>query len=173
MGILTDSPFRLRHEIFVLDAYLEQPLKRIERQSHAKQFVQEILRVLKMEPLGTFQFHDAVDDRAPGWSFIQAITTSHISCHYFEKPGRKPHIRIDFYSCQSVDWRQVIAVSHRFLELEEWRGTFIDRYLDEEGDRKILSLRGRGDSVFEEHTVLDETSDCAWAPLAEPVAVLA
>ena len=173
MGVLADSSFRLRHEIFVCDAYLEQPLEKAHREPYAKQFIQEVLHVLRMEPLGPFNFHDAVDDRAPGWSFIQAITTSHISCHYFEKPGRKPHIRIDFYSCQSVDWRQVIAVSHRFLALEKWQGTFIERYLDEEGDRKILSLRGHGDSILEEHTLLDETSDCAVVELAEPVAVLA
>ena len=173
MGLLADSPFRLRHEIFVFDAYLEKPLNGMQRHAHAKQFIQEVLRVLKMEPLGAMQFHDAVDDRAPGWSFIQAITTSHISCHYFEKPGRKPHIRIDFYSCQSVDWRKVVTVAHRFLELENWRGTFIDRYLNEEGDRKILSIRGCGDAVLEENCVLDETSDRAKVQLEKPVAVLA
>lgn len=173
MGVLADSSFRLRHEIFVCDAYLEQPLEKAHREPYAKQFIQEVLHVLRMEPLGPFNFHDAVDDRAPGWSFIQAITTSHISCHYFEKPGRRPHIRIDFYSCQSVDWRQVIAVSHRFLGLEKWQGTFIERYLDDEGERKILSIRGRGDAVLEEDFVLDGTLNRSSVQLGEPVAVVA
>lgn len=157
MDSLVDSPFQLRHEIFALDAYLQGPLDRARRKLHATQFIQSILQVLAMEPLGALQFHDAVDDRAPGWSFIQAITTSHISCHYFEKPGRKPHVRIDLYSCRSVDWRRIIELAHRYLDLEQWQGTFIERYLDDEGERKISSIRGYAERILEEECILDGT----------------
>ena len=172
MNPLDDSPFQLQHEILVFDGYLQKPLENANRESHAKQFVQAILRVLGMEPLGEFQFHDAVDDRAPGWSFIQAITTSHISCHYFEKPGRKPHIRLDLYSCRSVDWQKVIEVTHEYLCLEDWKGTFIERYLDGEGQRKIFNMHGKGNLINAKDCVFDGDFNHAHAQLKKATPML-
>jgi len=155
MNTCINTPFRLLHEIFVLDAYISRPLAEETRHDDARGFVQQILDVLKMEPLGSMQFHDAVDDRAPGWSFVQAITTSHVSGHYFEKPGRMPHIRIDFYSCQSVDWKTVVQVAHRYFGLDTWRATFINRQID--SGRSILDIQGSRDVVLYEHEVLPDT----------------
>jgi len=170
MDSFTDSPIRLRHEIFVLDAYLEQPLNPTGRMQHAKKFIDEILHVLNMEPLGSMQFHDAADLRAPGWSFIQAITTSHISAHYFESPG-KPHIRIDFYSCQSVDWRKVIEMCHKFCSLTDWRATFINREIEDDAGKSILDIKGNGDRVFNEQTILEPITAHAVEPALASAAV--
>ena len=172
MDPLTDSDFRLRHEIFVFDAYLQAPLDSVNREPHARAFIQSILRLLHMEPLAPLQFKDAIDDRAPGWSFIQAITTSHISCHYFEKPGHKPHIRIDFYSCQSVDWHRVVEIAHEYFLLDQWEATFIERYLADEGQRKIFAIRGKGNHVYDEQCVLDGAIASAEAPLVKAAPVL-
>ncbi len=154
MNSLSNSDFRLNHEIFVLDAYLEKELDVPQRRTGAKKFIDDILRTLKMEPMGGLQFHEALDDRAPGWSFIQPITTSHISCHYFERPGRKPHVRIDFYSCRSVNWADVIAVCDKHFALEKWHGTFINRQIGEEENRSIIDIRGRGKTIMSEETLL-------------------
>jgi hypothetical protein len=106
-----------------------------------------------MEELGKLQIYPATDQRAPGWSFIQPITTSHISGHYFEKPGRQPHIRMDFYSCCTVNWRKVIEVTHKHLDFADWRGTFIDRQLEISADRHTLEVAGTGNRITYEATL--------------------
>jgi len=85
MKIKEEEPaFALEHQIFVLDAYLEHPLDCDLQEPITRDFIAEFLQVLGLEHLGPFGIYPAVDDRAPGWSFIQPITTSHISAHYFE-----------------------------------------------------------------------------------------
>ncbi len=150
-------PFQLEHEIFVLDAFLRNPLDPASRRNGAATFIRELLQTLAMSPLGAMQFHDAEDERAPGWSFLQAITTSHVSCHYFEKPGRLPHIRIDIYSCKSVDWRNVVAMSNRHFALDDWHATFIHRTIDEPG-RRVLDIIGHGADV---HSIADLANDAS------------
>jgi len=159
MGNTENTDFRPMHEIFVLDAYLEEPLDESQKESHAKRFIGKVLKALSMEPLGSMQFHDAVDLRAPGWSFVQPITTSHISCHYFKGPGRKPHMRLDFYSCKSVDWMKVIEICHEEIPMECWHATFINRqienYLTNE-KRSILDIRGKGGVILSEKSILHD-----------------
>lgn len=114
-GQKTPEPelIRLSHQIFVLDAYLDTRLDERHYQRITTRFVDELLAVLGIQALGELGIYPAVDTRAPGWSFIQPITTSHVSAHYFEKPGPKPHIRLDACSCESIDWTALIDVCHR------------------------------------------------------------
>lgn len=149
----TDNDFALVHQIFVLDAYLEKPLDCSDQKSITRKFIEEFLAVLGLEPLGPLGIYPAVDDRAPGWSFIQPITTSHISAHYFEKPGKAPHIRIDAYSCDQVDWRALVAVCHRHFQLADWRGTFIDREIDDRAARPVSDVGGQGDTITRQLTL--------------------
>lgn len=46
-----------------------------------RRFIDEVLSALGMTPLGELGIYPAVDQSAPGWSFIQPITTSHVSAH--------------------------------------------------------------------------------------------
>jgi hypothetical protein len=154
------SHFGLLHEIFILDAELQKPLKHKTRKADTKKLVDEILTALRMEQLGPLSIFDATDKRAPGWSFIQPITTSHVSAHYFEKPGA-PNIRMDFYSCASVNWRKLITIVHKHLGLSHWRGTFIDRNTDaQKGERMVIDITGKEDNITKEVTLhLDEPND--------------
>lgn len=145
--------FNLLHQIFVLDAYLKRPLDCDAQDSITKNFVHEFLTVLGLEPLGPLGIYPAVDARAPGWSFIQPITTSHISAHYFEKPGKAPHIRIDAYSCEEVDWQKLVSVCHHHFQLAEWRATFIDREIDSQRERAIQDIQGVGEGVQKNQTL--------------------
>lgn len=138
----------LRHEIFILDAYLREPLDRSRMEPVTRQLMRSLLGTLEMEELGPLQIYPAADPRAPGWSFIQPITTSHISGHYFERPGRFSHIRMDVYSCESVDWQRIIEVVHDHLNLREWRGTFVNRHIDP-GDRSVFHVAGAGPQPHE------------------------
>lgn len=138
----------LAHEILVLDAFLRHPLDCNQRESITNRFMSELLGVLGMEPLGPLAIYPAVDQRAPGWSFIQPITTSHVSAHYFEKPGPRPHIRIDAYSCEAIEWRKLIEVCDKHFVLDRWRATFIDRQIEVTGQRSVLDVSGLGSRIF-------------------------
>jgi hypothetical protein len=141
------APFALKHEHFLLDAYLRAPLAQRRMRPITQRLVADLLAALRMEPLGELAIFPAADQRAPGWSFLQPITTSHMSGHYFLRPGRHPHIRMDVYSCESVDWREIIRVADRHLGFSAWRGTFIDRQIDIGIPRSALELMGRGAAV--------------------------
>jgi S-adenosylmethionine/arginine decarboxylase-like enzyme len=163
-----DSDVRLDHEILILDAYLRAPLSAENREQAAQSYIGNLLNTLGMEKLGPMQFHDAADLRAPGWSFIQPITTSHIGVHYFEKPGRLPHVRIDVYSCKTVDWRAVVTVTDAHMQFEQWRATFIHRGI--ESARKIHDIHGSGAVVTSIDIVQDDLPALSATP-AEPAIV--
>lgn len=152
----TNDGFALRHEIFVLDAHLEESLDESRYEEITVSLINKLLKTLGMERLGELQIYPAVDMRAPGWSFIQPITTSHISGHYFEKPGRLPHIRMDIYSCEAVNWRDVIATLHGELMLADWRATFLQRSIEPGESRPAIDIAGRGAEVLTETSLLPE-----------------
>ena len=141
------SNFAIEHQIFVLDAYLESSLNCEFKQSITQDFIQDAMTVLGLDPLGDLGIYPAADDRAPGWSFIQPITTSHISAHYFEKPGKGPHIRIDAYSCDRIDWQALLNVCAQHFNFAAWRGTFINREIELAHSRSVVALAGYGSVI--------------------------
>lgn len=136
----------LRHEIFVLDADLETELNPKNYKQDTKSLVKDLLKMLKMVELGPLQIYWAADERAPGWSFIQPITTSHISGHYFEKPGKSPHIHIDIYSCDRVSYRKVLAVLHKHFAFSRWSANFITRDSNHT-KRRVEHIAGNGKKI--------------------------
>ncbi|MFA7681896.1 MAG: hypothetical protein WCX61_02600 [Candidatus Peribacteraceae bacterium] len=145
------SKFTLFHEIFILDAYLQKELDESKKESITQKLIDDLLVALRMDPLGELRIFPAADLRAPGWSFLIPITTSHISGHYFVSPGRLPHIRMDVYSCASVNWRKVIDIANSHLALEKWRGTFIDRQIGVDGSERLMwDVHGEADQVTNE-----------------------
>jgi hypothetical protein len=83
---------RLRHEIMVVDADLEAPLDMGQMYEKTSEFIKDMLEGLGMERLAPLGMHLAMDNRAPGWSFIQPITTSHISVGITSKSPGRMHI---------------------------------------------------------------------------------
>jgi len=144
------AKLHLVHEILVLDAFLTAPLDQSRYKSITRGFITDLLNALQMEPLGDLGIYPAVDQREPGWSFLQPITTSHVSAHYFENPGQRPHIRIDAYSCASIDWASLIQVCHEHFDLNDWCACFIDRQLERPYQRSVIELSGVGASVVSE-----------------------
>lgn len=145
-----DGAFQLVHEILVLDALLLRPLDSERYEAITRAFVNDLLRAMGMEALGELGIYPALDQREPGWSFLQPITTSHVGAHYFENPGLQPHIRVDAYSCMSIDWTTLIRICHEHFALDRWRASFIDRQLEHPGQRKVIELAGRGARVTSE-----------------------
>ena len=158
--MIKSQHFALQHEILTLDAYLKGILEDRDRETLMKDFLDKLLTTLRMEALGPLQIFDATDMRAPGWSFILPITTSHITGHYFIKPGKKPHIHMDIYSCASVNWRKAIEVIDEFFRLDAGKASFIFRYIDE-AKREIWALQGEGADILEEQQIVfeDESAD--------------
>lgn len=142
------SDVKLVHEIFILDAYLLNELDASQQDKITADLVDELLSGLKMEKLGPMQLFEAVDNSAPGWTFVQTITTSHVSGHYFVKPGKHPNIRMDFYSCKKFDWTKIIDIVDTHLKLGEWRASFIERAIDKETDRTHLDIEGKGNTII-------------------------
>lgn len=141
------SPLVLRHETFILDAELVTALDESNMKKITTNFIKELLDVLGMEELASLGIYPAVDLRAPGWSFIQPITTSHISGHYFEKPGKSPHIHIDIYSCSEVNFIHIISIADKHLKLGKWSANFIIRSF-ELSDRRNILITGIGGKVL-------------------------
>lgn len=144
---IKESEFAIEHQILVLDAYLHSSLDCSQQKKITRKFINDAMATLGLEPLGSLGIFPAVDERAPGWSFVQPITTSHISGHYFEKPGKAPHTRIDAYSCDRIDWRAFIQVCSQHFYLSDWRATFIERDIDSQQPRPITTLAGCGNRI--------------------------
>lgn len=151
---MSASHFKLEHEIFILDAYLNKALDQSKMESWTRKLIDGMLATLRMEELGPLQIYPALDLRAPGWSFIQPITTSHMSGHYFEKPGKMPNIRMDFYSCAAINWKKIIEELNEHMDMGIWRATYIDRQIDEKA-RAAVHISGEGNQVLDELDLLD------------------
>ncbi|MDB4978139.1 MAG: hypothetical protein JWM56_325 [Candidatus Peribacteria bacterium] len=145
-----DEQFAIKHELFVLDTNLIHSLDQTNMDSITRNLINDLMAALGLEPLGPLELYPAVDMRAPGWSFLQPITTSHISGHYFEKPGRHPHLHMDIYSCDSVEWHNIVGIVDRHLGLSNWRASFIVRDWEDDGARSCLDLAGKGARVTQE-----------------------
>ena len=141
------TSFQLHHEHVIFDAHLQYPLNEEHAQQITSALVTDLLNLLHLQPLGPLELYPASDSRAPGWSFIQSITTSHISGHYFRAPGDYPHLRLDIYSCRPMQWQQIVLAMHKHCVLGTWTGTFIEREIDT-GMRKTYDLAGDGAATY-------------------------
>ncbi|MDD5041022.1 MAG: hypothetical protein PHX87_00995 [Candidatus Peribacteraceae bacterium] len=148
----------LLHHHFILDAHLLRPLDNSEKEDITHALIEDLLNTLKMKKLGPLEIYPATDLRAPGWSFLQPITTSHIAGHYFERPGNHPHIHIDLYSCQGFDWKIALIPLTRHFPLGAWQATFVNRVISSDESskdrREILDIRGSGENVEQVHRVM-------------------
>ncbi len=147
---LTSEPIVLNHEMFILDANLKGLLDQSQMNEITNNLIDDLLKALGMAKLGKLEIYPAFDLRAPGWSFIQPITTSHISGHYFFEPdGTNPNIHMDFYSCSSFDWKNIIPIIDKHLKLAKWHGNFLFRK-DIVTDRAVWEVSGDGQVIVSE-----------------------
>lgn len=158
-GVHPSDKLVLQHEMFILDANLIGALDQSQMHTITNDLIDNLLVAMKMKKLGHLEIYDATDPRAPGWSFIQPITTSHISGHYFVEPdGTNPNIHMDFYSCRSFQWGAIIPIVHRHLRLGKWHADFLYRK-DVKADRTILAISGDGEKVISKNFLVHQTYD--------------
>jgi hypothetical protein len=141
MGENRKSSLDLQHEILILDAILEAPLDESKMKEITERLIKDLLITLKMEPLGRLELYSAVDLDYPGWSFVQPITTSHISGHYFiDTDSTNPNIHIDIYSCKTFNYKKAIKVIKDRLKCQYWVGNIIYRSLSANKRRNLMIL---------------------------------
>jgi hypothetical protein len=138
------SSLNLEHAILILDAILRVPLDYSKMETITQNLVDALLETLDMKILGKLEIYPATDQDYPGWSFIQPITTSHISGHYFiDGDGKNPNIHMDIYSCKHFSWKDSIITIDKVISLEKWSADFIGRNISAD-KRSALAIQGEG-----------------------------
>jgi len=90
----------------------------------AQEFVHDLMRITDMKPLGPLNWSDAVDLDFPGQSFVQMITTSHCSLHFFADTNE---IYFDLYSCKQYDHERVVGLLDKYFGIKEFHGILYNR----------------------------------------------
>jgi S-adenosylmethionine/arginine decarboxylase-like enzyme len=119
----------LVHRHFIFDAELNEKLDFSNRYEITTNLIQTLIKKLGMEALDQLQIYDAKDINYPGWSFIQPITTSHISGHYFEEENNLSHLHMDIYSCKLFECTDVIEILNKNFSIFTWYGYWLNRDL--------------------------------------------
>lgn len=128
---------KLTHLHLAVNAKIGPDFKVLSREK-AQEFVNELMRITDMKPLGPLNWANAVDLDFPGQSFVQMITTSHCSVHYFSDTRE---IYFDLYSCKKFEPARVIELLDKFFGLEEWHGVLYKRAQDEKPEIKKLQSK--------------------------------
>ena len=148
--------FRPIHKIFLLDGTLEDLIDEKNPQEFARHYFTELLEAIDMQPLAPMSVSPAADLKAPGFSGIQELTTSHTSFHYFWEPGiddPHPNIHIDLYSCAPFSYNDVIRIAHKHFRFQSWIANCIDRHL-ESSQRMTIQLTGTHDRILHKTPLL-------------------
>jgi len=128
---------KLVHLHLAVNAKIGPDFRELTREK-AQEFVNELMRITDMKPLGPLNWSDAVDLDFPGQSFVQMITTSHCSLHYFSDTRE---IYFDLYSCKSFEPEKVIELLDKFFDLREWHGLLYNRAQDQKPKLKELNSK--------------------------------
>ena len=119
----------LTHMHLTVNARVDQNFLELPKEK-AQQFVNDLMKVTNMKPLGSLNWSDAVDLDFPGQSFVQMITTSHCSLHFFANTDGTNEIYFDLYSCKEYDTQKVVGLLDEFFVLKEWHGILYNRAND-------------------------------------------
>jgi len=92
--------------------------------SDAESFVKDLLVATDMKPLGPLIWSGAEDLDFPGQSFVQMITTSHLSLHYFSDINE---IYFDLYSCKDFNPEKVVELINSYFGLTNYHGIVYKR----------------------------------------------
>jgi hypothetical protein len=128
---------KLLHIHLTVNAKVNPSFEALPR-AEAKRFVDMLLKEINMKPLGELNWADAEDLEFPGQSFVQMITTSHCSLHFFDHKDGGKEIYFDLYSCKSFDIETVIKLIDEKFGLQEWHGSLYTRASGQKPEIKII-----------------------------------
>jgi len=113
----------LIHLHMTVNAKISPDFTELSREK-AQEFVNKLMRITDMKPLGPLNWSDAVDLDFPGQSFVQMITTSHCSLHFFADTNE---IYFDLYSCKEYDHNAIVGLLNEVFGLKEYHGILYNR----------------------------------------------
>lgn len=142
---------QLEHIHLTVNAKIGQNFSELPKDD-AKRFVDELLEAINMKPLGPLNWADAEDLDFPGQSFVQMITTSHCSLHYFDNGESGKEIYFDLYSCKQFDPEKVLGMLEEKFKFGKWHGMLYTRATGQEPEIKRLG------SDMQETITLQESS---------------
>ncbi len=111
----------LNHIHLIINA--KTSLQEIKKEE-AERFIEELLSEIGMERLGALKFAEAQDLAEPGQSFVQMLTTSHCSLHFFEKERT---LYFDLYSCKDFEEGKVVGMLQKHFAISDWYGLKYNR----------------------------------------------
>jgi len=148
---------KLQHIHLTVNAKINPDFSALPRED-AQRFVDALLKAINMKPLGPLNWSDAEDLDFPGQSFVQMITTSHCSLHFFDHGEGNKEVYFDLYSCKCFDEQKVIEMLNAKFGMKEWHGTLYTRASDEKPVVKLINNKSFGKRRRE---VMVESSECA------------
>jgi S-adenosylmethionine/arginine decarboxylase-like enzyme len=113
----------LTHLHLTVNAKIDPSFSQLPKEK-AQDFIDELMRIAEMKPLGELNWSEAVDLDFPGQSFVQMITTSHTSLHLFSDTNE---IYFDLYSCKEFDPQKVLGHLDKTFGLKQWHGILYSR----------------------------------------------
>ncbi len=119
----------LTHMHMTVNAHIDRKFLELPKEK-AQAFVDELMKVTGMKPLGPLNWSSAVDLDFPGQSFVQMITTSHSSLHFFrddEGEGANNELYFDLYSCKDFDPEELVGLIDKHFGIVEWHGVLYNR----------------------------------------------
>ena len=128
---------KLEHVHLTVNAKVGPGFRELPK-ADAQRFVDVLMKDINMKPLGPLVWSPAEDLEFPGQSFVQMITTSHVSLHFFSDTNE---IYFDLYSCRSFDENKVLKLLEGFFGLQEWHGTFYKRATGERPTVRMIGNR--------------------------------
>jgi S-adenosylmethionine/arginine decarboxylase-like enzyme len=109
---------RLEHVHLTVNAKIDPMFKGLPKEE-AERFVQRLLAEIDMKPLGSMSWAEAADLDFPGQSFVQMISTSHVSLHFYSETNE---IYFDLYSCKPFDDKKVVSLLDEMFGITDWHG---------------------------------------------------
>jgi S-adenosylmethionine/arginine decarboxylase-like enzyme len=131
---------KLQHIHITVNAKIDPDFTELPKDD-AKRFVDKLLGAINMKPLGPLNWADAEDLDFPGQSFVQMITTSHCSLHYFAHTNGEKEIYFDLYSCKPFNPDEVVRLLDEKFGLRDWHGTLYTRAT---GNKPEVKMIGKG-----------------------------
>ena len=128
---------KLEHIHMTVNAKVSPDFKELPR-ADTERFVKRLLAEIDMKPLGPLNWADAEDLEFPGQSFVQMITTSHCSLHYFSETN---DIYFDLYSCREFDTEKVVRLLDERFGLGSWHGILYTRAMG--GEPQVHIINGK------------------------------
>lgn len=100
-------------------------LKKIKDKNHIQLFVHTLIRQINMKAHGDMIIENLLPGTEnEGYSVLQMITTSNISCHFVNK-SRDAYI--DLFSCKEFDRETVIDIVKEFFNPKNVKLNFVER----------------------------------------------